>query len=106
MAIEPLWLLIIVIVAAQISLKLITIIVAGEYHWLLILVDEFIDYKGHKFGIGFRFYFNICGCILVGFSSANIPKRIDTCLRPMTCLAELDWKKSMILQKALLPPDS
>ena len=54
-AIESLWLLIIVIVAGQISLVLITIIVAGEFLLLLILAVEFINYKDLEIGIGLRF---------------------------------------------------
>ena len=53
MAIESLRLLVIVIVASQIFLVLITIIVAGEYLWLLILTVEYIDHKDHKIGFGF-----------------------------------------------------
>ena len=57
MAIESLWMLIIVIVAAQISLVLITVIDAVEYLWLLIIAVEVIHCRDHKIGILLRFYF-------------------------------------------------
>ena len=59
MAIESLWLLIIAIVAAQISLLLATVIAAVEYFWLLIIGIEFIDCQGHKMGAGLYSYFSI-----------------------------------------------
>ena len=59
MAIEFLWLLIIVVVAAQIVLVLIAAIAAiSAVHcfWLVILAVELIDYQVHKIGIGLCFY--------------------------------------------------
>ena len=70
MAIESLCLLVIVIVAAQISLVLITIIVAGKYIWLFNLNVEFIDHKDHKIEFGFSFHFTV-----------NLPSADDGSLR-------------------------
>lgn len=61
MAIESPWLLMIFIVAAQISVVLLDAIVPVKYFRLLILAVELIDYKVHKVGIGLCFYFRKLG---------------------------------------------
>ena len=60
MAIESLYLFIIVIGCAQISLLLITDIFAVEYLWLLINAVEFIDCQDHNIGIRFAFLMQQC----------------------------------------------